>query len=99
MWSTRQDSVDVFLHRRLSRDLRRKQSRILLLQLLCNTIFEYRHNGCVCLGDKHMPYKCETTSIEGFVQQIACSYLRHGYWWYVTGVVPTGKIRTESMRN
>ena len=25
------------------------------------------------------------------MQQIACSYLRHGYWWYVTGVIPAGK--------
>lgn len=38
-----------------------------------------------------MQYRCEATSVEGFVQQIACSYLRHGYWWYVTGVIPKGK--------
>lgn len=38
-----------------------------------------------------MPYRCVTTSIEGFVQQIACSYLRHGYWWYVTGIIPHHK--------
>ena len=38
-----------------------------------------------------MPYRCEATSVEGFVQQIACSYLRHGYWWYVTGVIPPDK--------
>jgi hypothetical protein len=38
-----------------------------------------------------MPYRCEATSIEGFVQQIACSYLRHGYWWYVTGLIPSEK--------
>jgi len=29
--------------------------------------------------------------LEGFVQQIACCYLRHGYWWYVTGHVPQRK--------
>lgn len=38
-----------------------------------------------------MQYRCEATSVEGFIQQIACSYLRHGYWWYVTGVIPKGK--------
>jgi hypothetical protein len=38
-----------------------------------------------------MPYRCEATSIEGFVQQIACSYLRHGYWWYVAGLIPPDK--------
>jgi len=38
-----------------------------------------------------MPYRWETASLEGFVQQIACSYLRHGYWWYVTGRIPAGK--------
>lgn len=38
-----------------------------------------------------MPYRSEALSIPGFVQQIACSYLRHGYWWYVTGQIPAGK--------
>ncbi len=38
-----------------------------------------------------MSYRCETSTVEGFVQQVACSYLRHGYWWYVTGVIPPGK--------
>ncbi len=38
-----------------------------------------------------MAYRSEATSIEGFVQQIACSYLRHGYWWYVTGHIPARK--------
>lgn len=33
-------------------------------------------------------YKCVATSIEGFVQQVACSYLVHGYLFYVRGVVP-----------
>jgi hypothetical protein len=27
----------------------------------------------------------------GFVQQLASNYLPHGYWFYVTGVVPEGK--------
>jgi hypothetical protein len=36
-------------------------------------------------------YLCEATSAEGFVQQLAVSYIGHGYWFYVTGVVPDGK--------
>jgi hypothetical protein len=38
-----------------------------------------------------MAYRVVTFSVVGFVQQIACSYLRHGYWFYVTGTVPEGK--------
>ena len=38
-----------------------------------------------------MPYRALATSVEGFVQQIACCYLRHGYWWYVTGRIPAHK--------
>lgn len=38
-----------------------------------------------------MQYRCETTSVEGFVQQVAVQYLRHGYWFYVAGSVPAGK--------
>ena len=38
-----------------------------------------------------MKYRCEATSVAGFVQQIACSYLQHGYWWFATGVIPQQK--------
>ncbi|QDT13463.1 hypothetical protein [Planctomycetes bacterium K23_9] len=38
-----------------------------------------------------MKYRAVTTSVEGFVQQIACCYLRHGYWFHVQGKVPAGK--------
>lgn len=38
-----------------------------------------------------MQYRTETGSLEGFVQQIACCYLRHGYWFYVTGFIPKSK--------
>lgn len=38
-----------------------------------------------------MTYRAVTTSVEGFVQQIACCYLRHGYWFYVQGRIPDGK--------
>ncbi|MCY2968472.1 MAG: hypothetical protein NT069_33410 [Planctomycetota bacterium] len=36
-------------------------------------------------------YRCEATSLEGFVQQLASNILPHGYWFYVSGRVPTGK--------
>lgn len=38
-----------------------------------------------------MQYRFETTSVTGFVQQVACCYLRHGYWWYITGAIPPHK--------
>ncbi len=38
-----------------------------------------------------MQYRAEATSVEGFVQQIACCYLRHGYWFYVCGHIPLHK--------
>jgi hypothetical protein len=38
-----------------------------------------------------MEYRCEATSVEGFVQQLSSNYLPHGYWFYVTGSVPEGK--------
>lgn len=37
------------------------------------------------------PYRCEAKSVEGFVQQLACAYLRHGYWFYVMGRIPGDK--------
>jgi len=36
-------------------------------------------------------YRCEATSIEGFIQQLAVSYVGKGYWFYVAGSVPEGK--------
>lgn len=36
-------------------------------------------------------YRCVATSIEGFVQQVACSYLVNGYVFYVRGVIPESK--------
>src|SRR5688500_9315771 len=36
-------------------------------------------------------YRCEATSPEGFVQQLAVCDLRNGYWFYVLGEVPEGK--------
>lgn len=36
-------------------------------------------------------YRYETTTVEGFVQQLAVSYLKNHYWLYVLGEVPEGK--------
>jgi hypothetical protein len=36
-------------------------------------------------------YRCEATSLEGFVQQLAVGYVSRGYWFYVTGFIPAGK--------
>jgi len=38
-----------------------------------------------------MSYRSVTPTLEGFIQQLACSYLTHGYWFYVSGFVPEGK--------
>ena len=38
-----------------------------------------------------MAYRCEATSLKGFVQQIACVYLRHGYHWFVQGRIKEDK--------
>jgi hypothetical protein len=38
-----------------------------------------------------MEYRCEATSAAGFVQQLVSCYLPHGYWFYVSGIVPPGK--------
>lgn len=36
-------------------------------------------------------YRCEATSVEGFVQQLAVSYVRNGYFFYVPGFVREGR--------
>lgn len=36
-------------------------------------------------------YRYEATSVEGFVQQLAVSYLKNGYWLYVQNEIPAGK--------
>ena len=38
-----------------------------------------------------MTYRYEAQSPEAVVQLIATSYLRHGFYWYVTGSIRTGK--------
>jgi hypothetical protein len=41
-----------------------------------------------------MYYRSVTPTLEGFIQQLACCYLTHGYWFYVSGFVPEGKDPT-----
>jgi hypothetical protein len=36
-------------------------------------------------------YRCEATSVAGFIQQLAVGYLARGYIFYVSGLVPEGK--------
>ena len=38
-----------------------------------------------------MEYRCEVTSVAGFVQQVAVAYLARGYWFYVAGQIPAHK--------
>lgn len=38
-----------------------------------------------------MQYRCETTTLVGFIQQLAVCYVGRGYWYYVTGRIPEGK--------
>lgn len=40
---------------------------------------------------KEPTYRCEATTIAGFVQQLAVQYIASGYYFYVTGVVPERK--------
>jgi hypothetical protein len=36
-------------------------------------------------------YRCEASTLEGFIQQLAVAYIAHGYYFYVCGNVPEGK--------
>ncbi len=36
-------------------------------------------------------YCCEATSIGGFIQKLAIDYVQYGYFFYVTGTVPSGR--------
>lgn len=46
-------------------------------------------------GFRDLGYRCVAASPEGLVQQLAVSYLRHGYWFYVTGRIKNGKSPTN----
>ena len=51
--------------------------------------------SCLRLGAMirrfHMAYSCAATSTAGFIQMLACNYLPHGYWFYVSGTIPPDK--------
>lgn len=36
-------------------------------------------------------YRCEATSVSGFIQQLAVAYVRNGYWFYVACRIPETK--------
>jgi hypothetical protein len=38
-----------------------------------------------------MEYRCEATSVAGFIQQLAVAYVGRGYFFYVTGEIPEKK--------
>ena len=38
-----------------------------------------------------MKYRYEATSVTGFIQQVACNYLPHGFWYFVQGQIPENK--------
>lgn len=38
-----------------------------------------------------MAYRCEATTVAGFIQQLAVAYVGHGYFFYVTGEIPERK--------
>lgn len=40
-------------------------------------------------------YRCEASSVEGFIQQLAVAYISNGYFFYVTGHVPEAKEPTR----
>ncbi len=42
-----------------------------------------------------MEYRIVTTSVAGFVQQLAVSYISNGYWFYVMGTIPERKDPTR----
>ncbi len=42
-----------------------------------------------------MNYRCEATSLKGFVQQVAVVYLTKGYRWFVQGRIPEGKDKKQ----
>lgn len=38
-----------------------------------------------------MQYRCNATSVSGFIQQLAVGYVGRGYFFYVAGQIPEGK--------
>src|SRR5262249_46650764 len=36
-------------------------------------------------------YRCATTTLEGFIQQLAVAYIARGYWFWLSGRIPERK--------
>ncbi len=45
-----------------------------------------------------MNYRYETTSVIGFIQQLASNMLSRGYYFYVTGLIPLVKTQHSSIK-
>src|SRR6266849_4698714 len=45
----------------------------------------------IMLFEHSMLYRCEAQTVPGFIQQLAVSYIGHGYWFYVAGNIPDDK--------
>jgi hypothetical protein len=48
------------------------------------------------MTNRCLEYLSETTSIEGLIQQVAVSYLRHGYWWFAPFAEPSNDNSVDS---
>lgn len=57
---------------------------------LCQQTIPPLHNPSV-LPQARSQYRFEVTTVAGFVQQLAVSYVQRGYWFYVAGEIPAGK--------
>lgn len=45
---------------------------------------------------KQVTYRWEAETVEGFIQQLAVSYVKNGYFFYVTGTIPDAKDPRET---
>jgi len=69
------------------------------IQLGCTRVlspgfWELCHNNPtlkLILAEQAAVYLCEAKSVEAFIQQVAVSYLLHGYFFYVLGHIPAQK--------
>lgn len=50
------------------------------------------------MGRAVVEYRCEATTVEGFIQQLAVSYVKNGYFFYVSGTIPESKDPHETDR-
>ncbi len=46
-----------------------------------------------------MKYRCEATSVPGFIQQLAVGYVGRGYFFYVTGEFRRERTRERSTKS